>query len=350
MENNNKIDVRKMSPEEQWFLRKTIVQLYLKGLNAKQISELLDTKPRHVYSTIKKYEDGGLDAISFKTMGRPRGSNTTIEPEQEEKIKEVLTTKTPADFGLSGFLWDMRNVLAVILILFKLVVPRSSMSVYFSRWGFTPQRPAIRNYKQNPEHVQQWVEIEYPKIKERAKLEGAEIFWGDEVGIQNKCNYSRGYAPKGKTPVAKLSTDKKIRVNMISAINNQGKLRFMTYEGKMNQQRLIEFMKRLIKTIDNKVYLILDNLNVHHGKIVKAWLEENKNKIEVFYLPSYSPERNPDEYFNGSLKREIENRGNASTKEKLIANVRASARKLQNDKKHIRNLFYADEVRYAAAS
>jgi transposase len=350
MKNQTKIDATKMSPEEQWFLRKTIIQLYLKGFTSMQIAEMLDVKLRHVQSTIKKYKDGGWEAISFKVMGRPLGSNKTLNPEQEEEIKTVLMTKMPEEFGFKGFLWEMRNVLALIVILFHLTVPRSTMSVYFTRWKFTPQRPAIRNYKQNPEHVKQWIEVTYPQIKYRAKEECGEIFWGDETGIQNQCNYSRGYSLKGKTPTTKLSSDHKLRINMVSAINNQGKLRFMIYEEKMNQQRLIVFMKRLIKSSNKKVFLILDNLNAHHGKILKAWLEENKSKIEVFYLPSYSPERNPDEYFNGSLKRELEKLGNATTKENLVSNVRASARKLQSNKKHISNLFYADNIRYAAVA
>jgi transposase len=136
---------------------------------------------------------------------------------------------------------------------------------------------------------------------------------------------------------------------MVSAINNQGKLRFMTYEGKMNQQRLIDFMKRLIKSNDRKVFLILDNLTVHHGKIANAWVEENKERIEVLYLPSYSPDLNPDEYFNGTLKRELASRGNSNTKEKFIKQVRSSARKIQANKKLVCNLFDAKYVKYAVA-
>jgi transposase len=137
---------------------------------------------------------------------------------------------------------------------------------------------------------------------------------------------------------------------MVSAINNQGKLRFMTYEGKMNQQRLIDFMKRLIKSSDRKVFLILDNLAVHHGKIAKAWVEENKDQIEVFYLPSYSPDLNPDEYFNGTLKREIASRGNANTKKKFINQVRSSAMKIQRNKKLVSSLFEAKDVKYARSA
>jgi transposase len=347
---NTIIDATKLSPEEQWFLRKTIARLYVKGFSPSEITKILDVKLRHVQSTIKKYRDGGWEAISLKTMGRPLGSNKTLSFEQEQEIQKVLTTKTPEEYGLKGFLWDMRNVLALIVLLFCINVPRSSMSTYFARWRFTPQRPIIRNYKQNPEHVKEWLEVTYPKVKERAKEENAEIFWGDETGIQNSCNYVKGYAPKGKTPVANLNCDKKLRINMISAITNQGKLRFMMYEGKMNQKRLIEFMRRLTKATDRKVYLILDNLSVHHGKIVKAWITKHKDKIEVFHLPSYSPEYNPDELFNGTLKREIVKRGNPTTKEQFITSVRASAMKLQSNKELLKKLFDKNEVKYASAA
>ena len=282
-----KIDAAKLSPEEQWFLRKTIVKLHLKGFTPNDISNMLDAKLRHVHSTIKKYRDGNWEAVALKTMGRPRGTTTALTQEQEGTLKKKITTTTPESHGLQGFLWDMRNILMLVMILFNFKIPRSTMSDYFVRWGFTAQRPIIKNYKQNPDAVRQWMEVEYPSIKARAKNENADIYWGDEVGIQNKCNYVRGYAPKGQTPIMKISTEKKIRINMVSAINNQGKLRFMTYEGKMNQARLIDFMKRLVKSNDRKVFLILDNLNVHHGKIAKAWAEKNKERIELFYFPSY---------------------------------------------------------------
>ena len=58
---------------------------------------------------------------------------------------------------------------------------------------------------------------------------------------------------------------KRQRVNMISAVNNQGHVRFMVYQDTMNQQRLIRFMGQLVRTSQRKVFLILDNLKVHHG-------------------------------------------------------------------------------------
>ena len=89
---------------------------------------------------------------------------------------------------------------------------------------------------------------------------------------------------------------KRHRVNMLSAVNSQGKVRFMIYQDTMNQQRLIRFMERLIRDSKQKVFLILGNLNVHHGKLAASWLEKHKDKIEVLFLPPYAPEYNPDEY------------------------------------------------------
>ena len=227
-------------------------------------------------------------------------------------------------------------------------IKRSTLAVYTDRWGYTPQRPVIYNRKQNPKEVQEWLEVTYPKIKERAKNENAEMFWGDEVGIQNQCNYQVGYAPKGQTPVARLSPNQKIRVNMISAITNRGKLRFMTYEGKMNQQLFIVFLQRLIKSSTRKVFLIVDNLSVHHGKqVLKPWLEKHKNEIEIFYLPPYSPELNPDEYFNGTLKRRLERCGDSTNLKIFKEKIYKTAREIQRNTKLIENLYNEKTIAYA---
>ena len=116
----------------------------------------------------------------------------------------------------------------------------------------------------------------------------------------------------------------------------------------MTGKLLIVFMKRLIKSIGKKLFLILDNLVAHRSKLVKDFLKENKDKIEVFYLPTYSPELNPDEYFNNFLKRTIEKRGDSSTKEILYKNVKAAAFFIQNYSFKIVNLFKAKNVIYAS--
>jgi hypothetical protein len=151
-----------------------------------------------------------------------------------------------------------------------------------------------RAYEQNPKAVQKWLAEEYPLMVEKAREESAEIHWGDETGLSNNSQHGRSYAPRGKTPAIRLCA-KKERINLISSITNQGKVRFMVYQDMMNAQTLIKFLERLIRDTDQKVFLILDNLRVHHSKAVKDWLDGREQKIELFFLPSYSPELNPDE-------------------------------------------------------
>ena len=107
----------------------------------------------------------------------------------------------------------------------------------------------------------------------RAKIDKAQIHWGDETGLCNDSQHGRSYAPRGKTPAIRLPA-KKERINLISSITKQGKVRFMLYRNTMNS-------KTLIKDVGQKVYLILDNLRVHHSKVVKQWLDEHKDRAPV---------------------------------------------------------------------
>lgn len=114
----------------------------------------------------------------------------------------------------------------------------------------------------------------------------------------------------------------------------------------MNQKLLINFMKRLVKDVDRKVFLILDNLRVHHGKVVAAWLEKNKDKIEVFFIPPYSPELNPDEYLNHVLKKDVHAGIRPRTKADLHSKTESFLRRMQHNCDKVRKLFHHPRLKY----
>ena len=155
----------------------------------------------------------------------------------------------------------------------------------------------------------------------------------------------RGFSPKGRPPVLPVET-KRQRVNMISAISSQGNVRFMVYQETMNQQRLIRFMERLVRTSQRKVFLILDNLRVHHGKIVAAWLKRHMEKIEVFFLPPYAPEYNPDEYLNHALKISVHSGQLPYTTQDISHKIQSFIRKLQHNPSRVSNLFHHPLLSY----
>jgi len=164
--------------------------------------------------------------------------------------------------------------------------------------------------------------------------------------VQNTSNYVKGYAPIGKTPTVPVAT-KHIRVNMISAITNKGDLQFYFYSEKMNQDRFKFFLIKLINGTDKKVYAISDNLNAHHGLNLKEWANENSDKINLFYLPSYTPELNPVEYLNNNLKHEIAKMGYSKDKKEIKKKALNFMNSLQSEKNRVVDLFKNKQVNYA---
>lgn len=347
MEKELRTNAVKMSPEEQYQIRKSIVRLSKQGKNNGEIAKILDVSERHVRSVKKQYAEGGINALKPQKRGRSIGEKRILTPEQENEIQKTIVEKDPMQLKFKDCMWTRKNIAELIFQKYKIKIKLSTLGYYLQRWGFSVQRPIKRAYKQDQAKIDKWLNEEFPGITARAEAENAEIFFGDETNIQNTCNYMRGYAPKGKTPVVKVESQK-FKVNMLSAISKRGKLRFMLYKDNMNAEKLIDFMGRLIRDVNKKIFLVLDNLRVHHSKKVQEWLKKHKDRIEVFYLPPYAPEYNPDELVNSDLKRRIGSCASVQSEEELNNNVRSHLKKLQMQPLKISSFFNAPYTSYAA--
>ena len=342
-----KIDARKLSSEVQEEKRKQAIRLHKKGKRYKEIADLVEVHFETIGKWVRAYRAAGMKALSSDVRGRRQGAGRKLTQEQEKTIQPLIVDKTPDQLKMVYALWTRKAVLELIEDQFGIKLAIRTVGNYLSSWGFTPQKPLKRAYEQSPAKVQKWLDESYPAIKEKAKGEDAEIYWGDETGVRSDSQYGRGYAPVGKTPVIKLSA-KRRSTNMISAITNQGKVRFQIYDGRMNADQLIQFMKRLVKDAKRKVFLILDNLRVHHAKKVTQWLANHSEQIEVFYLPAYSPELNPDEYLNCDLKHGIHSKRPARNQKQLKAKVLSHMRMLQKQPKRVVKYFCHTKISYAA--
>ncbi len=340
-------DARTLSPQAQYEHRKLVVRLRKKGMANKQVAEIVGTTQSHASAIWRAYERGGMVAIKPKVRGRRHGAKRRLTAEQETAIRKLLVDKTPDQLKLPFALWTRDAVRLMIRQQCKIDLPARTTGDYLKRWGFTPQKPVKRAYEQDPKKIAQWLETTYPGIAARAKQEKAEIHWGDETGIQSDAYNAKGFAPKGKAPIIHLNA-KKNSISMISAITNNGKVRFLLYRETMTGKVLISFMSRLIKDTDRKVFLILDNLRVHHGKKVAEWLEANREKIEVFFLPPYAPEYNPDEYLNGDLKHKIRSGIPARSQDDLTRKTHSFMKTLQKRSYHVKKYFKHPSVTYAA--
>jgi transposase len=300
-----------------------------------------------VFDICKRHQAAGAQALKDAPGGRALGDGRRLDAAQEAQIRKLITDRTPDQLKMPYALWTRAAVAELIVQRFGIKLAVRTMGLYLGRWGFTPQKPMKKAYEQSPAAVKKWLDEEYPVIAACAKVEGAEIHWGDETGLRSDDVRGRSYAPQGQTPVIRVNS-KRHGLSVISTVTNKGQMRWKAFDGALNSDILIDFLRRLVKDAGRKIYLILDNLRVHHSKPVKAWLAEHKTEIEVFYLPSYSPELNPNEMANADLKQAVTKLAPARTKLQLVKATARHLRSVQRQPERIKSYFEHAPVRYAA--
>lgn len=343
-----KADKEVQTLEQLYALRKQAVRLHKKGMPVMQIVVATGLSWPGVRTALNLYESGGMSALKPAMRGKKRGTGRSLTAEQEQAIRMTICDKRPEQLKMDFALWSRAAVMQLIEREHGIKLHVRSVGKYLARWGFTPQKPIKKAYEQRPEAVQKWLDDEYPAIEQRAKAEGGEIHWGDETALVNTDVRGRSYAPAGKTPVAYAVGGTRQKLSMIATVSNQGKARWMIIDEAFNSDRLIEFLEALVKDAGKKVFLVLDNLRVHHSKPVKAWVAERKHKIELFYLPSYSPELNPEERLNADLKHAMGSKVPARTKAKLRNAAIEHMSELEKSPERIKAFFQDPKVRYAA--
>lgn len=318
------------------------------GYAVVDIATILGVREETVSRWCSRYERGGLEALPGDRTGRPIGSGRLLDAEQERRIQEVIETESPPESDIPSALWTRQAVRELIEQRVGIRSPIRTVGEYLRRWGFTPQKPMRKSYKQDPEAVAEWLEEAYPKIERRAAEEGGEIHWGDETGVRSTCQHSRGYARPGETPEL-IVPGSRFSVNLMSTITNQGEVRWMVDTGKMNAALFIVFLTRLIAGATKKVFLIVDNLSVHEAKAVEGWLADKRDRIEIFYLPKYAPERNPDEYLNCDIKANINTDGLPKDREELQEKLHRFMQRLAKLPARVASDFEHKYIAYAAA-
>jgi transposase len=340
-------DMRSLSREARLERRVQVIRMRAAGRSYDEIASQTGLSRTGVFDICKRYANAGASGLRDKVGGCKVGERRLLSAEQEREIRRLICDKTPDQLKMPYALWTRGAVADLIEQRFGIRIIVRTMGKYLARWGFTPQKPLRRAYEQSPAAVKQWLEKQYPVIAARARFEGAEMHWGDETGLRSDDVRGRSYAPRGETPVVRVNS-KREGLSIISTVTNKGEMRWKMFEGAMNADILIDFMGRLIKGAAKKIFLILDNLRVHHCKPVKAWLAQHMDQIEVFYLPSYSPELNPDEMANADIKQAVTTAAPARTKLQLVKATTRHLRSVQKTPERVRKYFEHEPVRYAA--
>ena len=332
--------------DSQEAIRMLVVAFLMKGKGTKkEAGEMYGLTQRAVEKIWNRYKEGGKRSLVSKKRGVKGGKKITSE--QAKEIKRLIRDKMPEQLKLRYGLWTRDAVKNLMKRKYGITLSKWQVGRYLKKWGYTPQKPVAKAIEQKEEKVKEWLEKEYPKIKKKAKREKAVIYWSDETGMRSDHQAGKSYSPKGKTPVIK-KTGQRFSINMISALSNRGYLQFMIMKAGFNSEVFIEFMERMLKHSKKKIFFIVDGHPSHKTLKVKGWLKGHKKRIELFFLPPYSPELNPDEYLNQDIKTNIIGKNRNINKKQMKENVVRFMYRRKNNFKQVKKYFREKHVKYAA--
>jgi transposase len=336
-------DGRKLKHAVLEAIRIRAVRRVEQGESPETVIKALGMNRRTIYKWIARYREGGTEALKATPLaGRPLKLNGA----KLQSLFRIIVTKNPLQLRFPFALWTREMVQELIETKYGIRLSVVSVGRLLKKLGLSCQKPLMRAFQQDPVIVQQWLEEDYPKIKQLARQQKAEIYFEDEAGVRSDHHAGTTWGMKGRTPVVR-TTGARFSVNMISAITSRGAMRFMTYAGKMKASVFCEFLKRLIHNAPAKIFLILDGHPVHRSLQVKKFVQATKGKLRLFYLPPYSPELNPDELVWNNVKGKI---GRSSIKgpDDFQEKVRSHLKSLQRTPEKICGFFKEPNLRYAA--
>lgn len=342
-------DARQLSDEVLEALRLRALRGCKLGYTETELADLLGVSRETVCHWWNAYARGGLEAIPHERTGRPLGSGRSLDDAQARHLQEVLDTQAPDDVGIAAALWTRRAVRDLIRREYGLDMPLRTVGAYLRRWGYTPKRPRRKARRQDEEEIRRWLEFTYPIVEYRAARAGAEILWCDETGAGANDHPGRGYARVGQPPELEVSGER-FRVNLVSAISNGGKVRFMTYRSTLTAAVFLTFLERLLRGARTKIVLILDRHPAHEAQAVADWVAEHAERIELVWLPRRAPELNPGEYLNNEVKGQVNAERLPDTPQELESNFQRFMNRLQEWPAHVKRYFQHPKVQYAAAS
>lgn len=337
-------DARKLDHKTLTELRKRAIASVHQGQNPDAVARALGVNLRTIFRWLALYRSGGWGKLDARKRG---GRPPKLDAQALKWIYDTVLGQSPLQLKFPFALWTAAMVRDLIAKHLGVHLSHSSVCRLLNQMGLSAQRPLWRAYQQDPEAVRRWKEEDYPKLRSRARRLGAQIFFGDEAGVRSDFHSGTTWGRRGHTPIVS-STGARFRVNMISAVSAQGQLRFMLTEGRVTASVFLEFLKRLMVNVSAPIFLVVDGHSTHKAKSVRRFVEAQGGRLELHYLPAYSPELNPDELVWNNLKTHTLGRKVIASRQELRALVLSHLRRLQKLPGLIRSFFRAPTTRYAA--
>lgn len=325
------------------YIRIQAVKAVLNGMPVREVSEIFGIHISRLYAWVQRAKKKGIRDLNAK----PIPGKKSLLSEQQKKILILwLCIFTPLDFQFEMIFWTTEVIKALIEKKFLITMSRSAVSRLLHRLDLTPQRPMRRAIERNIHAVKNWVNIEYPKIKELAEKEGAKIFFLDEAGMRTDYHAGTTWSLKGLTPIVP-ATGGRYRINMIASITSEGNLHFQIGPQILNGNAFMEYLKILATEYSCPIWIVTDGCSIHHAKVVKEYLESTNGKMKIFFLPAYSPHLNPVELVWNNIKSQGIARYLIRSVKELQNKAIQLLESLKNTPNKIRAFFREESTQYA---
>jgi len=337
-------DLRRLSHKELTQFRRQVVAQVQSGKPVAQVARTMDISRAAIFGWLALYRSGGWDALE---AGKRGGRRPKLDAKAMEWLYRMITGNSPQQLNLPFALWTAKLVAELIKRELDISLSRWSVTRLLRQLGLSPQKPLFRAYQQDPERVTRWKAEEFPRIQQKARKAGALIYFLDESAVRSDHHSGATWAKVGQTPVVK-TTGARFSLNIIGAVTARGDFRFMTYRGTMNASVFIDFLSRLLEGSEQPIYLIVDGHPVHRSKAVKAFVEAHREKLALYFLPSYSPELNPVEQVWNHAKNHQIGKQVITGPDQMKKLVISALRRLQKLPAIIQGFFRHPECKYAA--
>ena len=342
-------DPRRLSPSAQEDLRRRVVHaVSADGMGKSAAARTFGVSRQSIDNWLDRVDAAGsVRGLAARKRGpkpRPR-----LPAAAEREVKRLICNRCPDQLLLPFALWSREAVAALVRRRCGVSVSVWTAGRYLKRWGFTPQKPRRRAYERDPAAVRAWLKERYPAIRARATAEKALILWGDEMGLRSDDQVGRSYGRRGRTPVVP-GAGRRFGCSMISALTNRGRLWFMVFKERLTAAVFIRFLDRLLRSNPGrKLFLVVDSHPAHKARRTAAWAAARAGRVELFFLPGYSPDLNPDELVNQDTKQAMR-KARPRDQRQMMGRVRRHLRSRQRTPAVVRRFFEEEHVRYAAAA
>jgi len=334
------MDGRSFSHEVLETYRFRAIDLHKKGKQIKDIAEFFGVHRCAVSHWITSYKRSGKKILkATKSTGRPSKLN-------ELEIKELLTffENDAMEYGFETPLWTCKKIQRLANQRFDKKLHTTNIMRWIKKLNITNQKPQRRSSQRDEKAVAMWLNEEWPKIKAHCHRWEAMLYFQDEAGVSLTPVMGKTWAPKGKTPLVKV-TGKRGGLCVTSAISPVGKMIFRIEKTRVNADKHIEFLEQMLKQHPRrKIIVVEDRAPAHRAKKVREFVDKNKKRLALYLLPPYSPELNPDEHVWWYLKAYQLKAHQAQDTEELRKLVKRKMQGIQHKKKVINSFFVGTYV------